>query len=270
MNTLKGKHALLTGASRGIGPFIAEALAKSGAHVAFAARSEEGLRGAAKALRGFGVKAIAVPADLSHASQRHALVRAVLEAFGAIDILVNNAGLENEGAFLGLSLERIRETVEVNLVAPLDLTRLVLPHMLGRGEGHIVNIASLAAKRGTPYDALYSGTKAGLEEWARALRLELAGTGVNVSTIFPGYVTGAGMFAKFGMAPPRTIGSCTPAQVARAVVRAVERRQPEVIVNSLPVRPLIALSELFPPLGDWLMRRLGIVDFQRKKVEKST
>jgi len=269
MTLLDGKRVLLTGGSRGIGPFIAEALAKRGAKIALTARSQEGLRDVAKSLQGFGVQTLAVPADLAQESERHRLVRAVLDKFGAIDILINNAGIETAGAFLGLPWERLRETVEVNLLAPMELTHLILPHMLERKEGHIVNISSLGGKRGLPFEATYSGTKAGLTEWTRALRLELAETGVYFSTIFPGYVTGAGMFAKFGLTPPWTTGSCTPSQVARAVVHAIEMRQLDVIVNSRPVRFLLALSEQFPALGDWLMRRLGVVEFQRRKVSAS-
>jgi len=266
MTPLNGKRVLLTGGSRGVGPCIAEALAKRGANIALTARSEEGLRNVAKSLQGFGVRTMVVPADLAQESERHELVRTVLHEFGDIDILINNAGLETEGAFLGTPWARLRETVEVNLVAPLELTHLILPRMLDRKEGHIVNISSLGGKSAAPFDATYCGTKAGLAAWTRALRLELAGTGVHFSTIFPGYVTEVGMFAKFGVTPPWTIGSCTPSQVAGAVVRAIEKRRVDVIVNSRPVRLLLALSELWPALGDWLMRRTGVVEFQRRKV----
>ena len=96
--------------------------------------------------------------------------------------------------------------------------------------------------------------------------MELEDRGVRFSTIFPGYVTEVGMFARFGMKPPWTIGSCTPAQVAAAVLRAIERNELEIIVNSRPLRPAFALAALFPKAGDWLMHRLGVVEFQRKKV----
>ena len=268
MAPLKGKHVLLTGGSRGVGLFIAKALAKQGAQIALSARSEEGLRNAAESLNEFGVQTIVVPVDLAQESQRHELINTVLKKFGTIDILVNNAGLETEGAFLSLSWEMIRETIEVNFVAPMALTYLVLPHMLKKKEGHIVNISSIGAKRGVAYDATYCGTKAGLAEWTRGLRLELEGKGVHFSTIFPGYVTDVGMFAKFGVASPWMIGSCAPSQVAQAVVRVIENEQLEVIVNSRPLGPVFALGELFPSLGDWLMRRFGVVDFQRKKVSQ--
>jgi short-subunit dehydrogenase len=150
----------------------------------------------------------------------------------------------------------------------MALTHLVLPEMLKKKSGHIVNIASIAAKSGAPYDATYSGTKAGLAEWTRALRLELAGTGVQFSTIFPGYIREVGMFAKFGIKSPWIVGSCTPFEVAKAVVDAIEKGRSETIINSRPLRYAFALSEISPRVGDWLMRFSGIVDFQRRKIGK--
>ncbi|TAM52972.1 MAG: SDR family NAD(P)-dependent oxidoreductase [Acidobacteria bacterium] len=265
MSWLRGKHVLLTGGSRGIGPFIAEALARRGANLALSARSETGLRAVAEALKPLGVRTVVIPADVAQPAQRAMLVRAALDAFGAIDVLVNNAGLETEGAFAATAWDRVRETIEVNLAAPMELTHLLLPQMLERRSAHVVNLSSVGGKSGTAYDAVYCGTKAGLAEWTHGLRQELAGTGVCFSTIFPSYVTEAGMFARFGVKAPWLAGSCTPQQVARAVVDAIERRKVEVIVSSQALRPLLALAALSPALGDWLVRRLGIVEFQRRK-----
>lgn len=266
MTQIDGKHVLLTGGSRGIGPVIAESLARRGAHLALAARSQEGLSQVAEPLRRFDVQIMIMAVDLTQPDQRHRLVSTVLEEFGAIDILINNAGLETEGAYLSLPWEKIHETIEVNLIAPMELTYLILPHMLEKKMGHIVNMASMAAKCGGPYAATYDATKAGLAEWTQGLRLELAHTGVHFSTIFPGYVTDVGMFARFGLVPPRSIGSCTPAQVANAVVKAIEQNTLEVIVNSTPQRLFYALKELSPSLADWILFKLGTVDFQRRKV----
>jgi short-subunit dehydrogenase len=266
MTQIEGKHVLLTGGSRGIGPVIAETLAGRGAHIALAARSQEGLSQVAEHLRKFDVQTMTVAVDLAQPDQRHYLMSVVMEKFGALDILVNNAGLETEGAYLSLPWKKIQETIEVNLVAPMELTYLVLPHMLEKKMGHVVNIASIAAKCGGPYAATYDATKAGLAEWAQGLRLELANTGVHFSTIFPGYITEVGMFARFDLTPPRAVGSCTPAQVANAVVKAIEHNTLEVIVNSTPQRLFCALKELSPALADWLMCKIGAVDFQRKKV----
>ena len=170
MTSIFGKYIVLTGGSRGIGPINAEELAKKGAHIALAARSEEGLQSVANHLRQFGVQTMIVTVDLSQTSEQQKLLDSVMERFDQIDILINNAGLETEGAYLDLSWEEIQKTVDVNLLAPMALTYHVLPQMLERREGHIVNIASVAAKIGTPYAATYCGTKAGLAEWTRGLR----------------------------------------------------------------------------------------------------
>lgn len=268
MTSLSGKHVLLTGGSRGLGPVIAEALAKRGAYIALAARSEEGLNNTAKSLNKYDIQTIVIPVDLSQPSQQHELVLRVLEKFTSIDILINNAGLETEGAYLDLSWEAIETTIDVNLIAPMALTYHVLPHMLKHKSGHIVNIASVGAKAGIAYAATYCGTKAGLAEWTKGLRLELEGTGIHFSTIFPGYVTEVGMFAKFHMTPPAIVGSCTPSQVADAVVRAIEKEKSEVIVNSSPNSLVAAIGELSSGLGDWIVKRSGAVDFQRRKVGK--
>jgi short-subunit dehydrogenase len=259
---------LLTGGSRGLGPVIAESLAKRGANIALTARSKSGLEEVASNLRDVDGEILTFAVDLNRVSQRKKLISDVLKEFGRIDILINNAGLETEGAYTELSWSSIQETIEVNLTAPMDLTHLVLPGMLERESGHIVNIASIAAKSGGPYGATYSGTKAGMSEWARGLRLELRNSGVHFSTLFPGYVREVGMFARFGMKPPRMVGSCHPSQVADAVVQAIVKGKREMIINSQPLRYVFVINELSPKLGDWLMRISGAVDFQRRKVGK--
>ena len=130
MKQLKDLVVLLTGASRGIGPIVAEALAKRGAKIALAARSRDGLQNVATRLNEKGAKTLIIPVDLQQSSQREELIHAVLKEFGRIDILVNNAGLETEGTYSELAWPAIRETIEVNLIAPMALTYLVLPEML--------------------------------------------------------------------------------------------------------------------------------------------
>lgn len=262
---LSGKNVLLTGGSRGLGPVIAEALARRGAHLALAARSEEGLRRTADSLRPHGVRVIPLAADLGSAADRARLVERALAELGSLDVLVNNAGLENDGPFLDLSWEQIAETIEVNLAAPVHLTHLVLPHMLERKRGHVVQISSLAGRVNTPYHAVYGGTKAGLTRWSQGVLTELEGTGVKLSTVHPGYVREQGMFARAGMRPPRLAGSCTPAEVAAAVVKAVEEERPELLVNSMPMRPLMVLGDVAPGAVDWLLKRVGVRELQLRK-----
>jgi short-subunit dehydrogenase len=268
MFELKGKKVLLTGGSRGIGPVITESLLSCGASVAICARSESALKNMASRFSESGYSIYTMAVDLRDQSQRESLIRNVTKEFGTIDILINNAGLETEGAYDELPWTAIQETVEVNLLAPMALTRLVLPVMLEKKGGHIINMASIAAKSGAPYAAVYSGTKAGLAEWTRGLRLELAGTGVHCSAIFPGYVREVGMFARFGVKSPWIIGSCSPYQVAKAVIRAIKSKSPEKIVNDMPLRYSFIINELSPRIGDWLMHVSGAVDFQRRKVGK--
>jgi short-subunit dehydrogenase len=265
MRQLHGTTGLVTGASRGIGPFIARALAREGVNLVVTARTRPPLEQLAEELRSLGVTATAIAADLERQADRVALVTQAEQDVGTIDILINNAGIESEGAFVDLDTDAVNVTVATNLVAPMQLTRLVLPGMIRRGHGHVVNISSTGGKRGAPYDAVYCGTKAGLIQWSNAVRLEVRDTGVYVSTICPGYVTNVGMFARFGMEPPFLVGSCAPQQVAAACVRAIRRRRPEIIVNSRPLRPLLALGELFPRFADRALIVLGVPDFQRRK-----
>jgi len=267
MKQLRGKNALLTGASRGLGPHLARALAAEGINVVLSATKVESIQQLADALERQGVNARSFTADFTVSTDVMRLAERAEAEFEGIDILINNAGIESEGSFMEQDQDTITRTVRVNCTAPMRLARLLLPGMIGRGEGHIVNMSSIAGKRGAPYDAIYSGTKAALIEWGNALRMELDGTGVFVSTICPGYVMGVGMFARFGIEPPFLIGSCTPEQVAVATLRAIKRNQPETIVNSRPLRPLLALGQLFPAVADRMLKATGIPGFQKHKVD---
>ena len=168
------------------------------------------------------------------------------------------------------SEDNIREVVAVNLEAPMILTRLFLPGMLQRQRGHIVNISSLAAKSGPAFQEPYAATKAALLAFTSSLRATYRGTGVSASAIVPGFVE-AGIYTKLkaqsGMAAPLWLGVSPPEKVAAAVIRAVERDLPEVIVNPIPVRPLLAFTALFPRVGEWLSGQIGANDFFRRVVE---
>jgi short-subunit dehydrogenase len=264
---LAGKVVLLTGGSRGIGPIIAQKLAERGANLALCARSAPELEHTAAQVRSANTRVEIFPADLTQDAERRSLIANVLQTFGKIDVLINNAGLITEGSYADLSLAAIRETIELNLIAAIDLTQIVLPGMIDRKDGHIVNVSSIAGKSGVPYAAVYSGTKAGLAAWSRALRLELAGTGVTLSTIFPGYVMGVGKLAQPDLKPPSLVGSCTLAQVASSIVAAIERKRLESVINFPPLRLSFLLNEISPAWGDWLMRVSGIIKFQKNRLE---
>lgn len=264
--TLRDRTVLITGCSRGIGPYIARRLAREGMHVAVTARTAAPLHAlAAELTHDHGVRATPLVADLCDPAQRVALVDQATAVLGQIDILINNAAVEHVGPFQSLHAEAIEEVLHLNVLAPLHLARLVLPAMLSRGDGHVVTVASLAGKKAVAYDAVYGGSKAALIEWTSALRAELWGTGVRASVVCPGYVTGTGMFARFGLTAPWIVGSCRPEEVAEGVAQALRSNRPEVFVNSMPVRPYLALYALLPRLFDILPRATGLTDFQRRK-----
>ena len=264
MRDLRGRTALVTGASRGLGPHIARALADEGMNLVLSARSRAGLEATADEARTRGVQAAVVPADVADPASREALVREAERAFGGVDVLVNNAGIESTFSYHKLPHEEIERVLAVNLTAPMLLTRLALPPMLERRRGHIVNIASLAGKQGPAYNEPYAATKAGLIGFTQSLRAGYRGTGVSASVVCPGFVREAGMFAdartRVGRDPSRVLGTTTPQAVARAVVRCIRRDLPEALVNPGPTRLLMVLLALSPSFGEWIARRAGVTE----------
>ena len=269
MKNLSGKNALLTGGSRGLGPYIGRALAREGVNMALTARSEADLRTVADELAQMGVKAKALPADITDAAARTQLLERVRDEFGGIDILINNAGIERLSLYTSLSPEFIETMIQTNLAAPLLLTRLLLPEMMRQGSGHVVTISSLGGKKGSPYTATYAATKAGLIEWTWGLRQELRETGVSASVICPGFVAEAGMFAVYKKRAPGIVGETTPEKVAEAVIRAIKEDVAETIVNPGPIRPMMVLDAIHPGIGTWLLRTFGVYDFYRRQAEEN-
>ena len=272
MTTIAGKKVLLTGASRGIGVVIARELAQKQATVVGVSRSQEGLDRVCAEIKAMGGKAIGIPFDISKVEQLPTLVEEIEELVGSVDILINNAGIEIYKAFPDYSLADLQSVLSINLLAAMELTRLVLPDMLHQRSGHIVNIASLAGKKGHPYDSAYSASKAGLLMWADALRQELAGTGVGISSICPGYISDCGLLADTGIAAPSLAGTSKSEDVVRAVIRAIEKNKAEVMVNGglLPEilsKLLLAVEQFFPRLGDSVNRWLGITKLNQRRIK---
>jgi short-subunit dehydrogenase len=165
---------------------------------------------------------------------------------GRVDVLVANAGLPASGALDDFSPEEVARAVRVNLEAPMRLARAVIEQMVERGEGHFVFMSSLAGKAPTPRSSVYNATKFGLRGFALGLRSDLAGTGVGVSVILPGFVREAGMFADSGAKPPAGMGTTTPQEVADAVVRAILHDRHEVAVAPLRQRAAAHLALASP------------------------
>jgi short-subunit dehydrogenase len=261
MQELTHRTAVITGASRGLGHYIARALAAEKMDLVLAARSQEGLEAVAAEIREMGVKAIAVPTDVTERNALEALVAKAQQELGAIDVLVNNAGVMTVFPFDKIGIADIERVIRLNLTSAMILARLALPGMLERGRGHIVNLSSVAGIWGPPFDEVYGATKAALIGFTQSLRGEYHGTGVSASAICPGYVEEAGMYYNAkeatGLTAPAWVGRTTPDAVAKAVVRAIKRDRPQIIVNTPSARPLAVLSQLSPSLGERIMRHFA-------------
>jgi short-subunit dehydrogenase len=256
----RGSTALLTGASRGIGAVLAPQLARAGIHLVLVARDAAKLQEVQSRCTAAGVRVRVLAADVSRAADRHALVR---EA-GEIDILINNAAIETPLALADQTQDDVEAQIATNLVAPIELTRLFLPGMLARARGVIVNVSSMSGKVATPFNAIYAATKFGLNGFTASLRLELEGSGVDAGSVCPTFVGESGMWADTGVRAPPLMREVSPDKVVRGVL-AVMGGAPQALVTPGPVRPLLALRELFPGIEGPALRRLGVLKaFKRR------
>jgi short-subunit dehydrogenase len=274
MKDLAGATALVTGASKGIGVHVARQLAREGMNVVLAARSESSLREVRDELAAKAeTRIVAVPTDVSRQKDLIDLVARAEQELGAVDVLVNNAGTEHVGHFESIDPEHIARVVSVNLTGTMMLARLVLPGMIARGRGHIVNMASVAGLGGSGYNELYSATKHGIVGFTRALRASLldAGHEVGASVICPGYVSDTGMFEDlcrtYGVKAPAALGLSAPEAVAKAVVAAIRGNLPDVVINPGPTRALMGTLVLFPRLVEKLARQLRFNEPLRRVAE---
>ncbi len=260
MDDLRGANAIVTGASRGIGVYIARALAKEGVNLALAARSTAELEAVRAEMEALGVKAIAVKCDVVDPADRAELIRRAEAELGQIDLLVNNAGIERVARFDTARETDITDTLHINLEAPMLLSRAIVPGMLARGRGHVVNIASGAGKVGVAYGTSYCASKHGLVGFTNALRSEYHGSPVGFSVVCPGFVTDAGMYDRWdkkGIRAPKIAGTSKPEKVAAVVVKCIKKNKAEVTVNTPPVRPLIVLANIAPSIVPGMLKRLG-------------
>ena len=185
---LRGKVALVTGASKGIGRGIAEELAAEGADIAICARGKAGLDEAVEALESHGGRAVGIPADAAAASDVEEVVQGTLDAFGRIDILVNNAGDAWFGRMVDTTDEQWAQALDINLLSAVRFTRSVVPHMRAAGGGRIINISTVGAHSPIVGMADYEAAKAGLLAFAKTMASELAADGILVNTICPALI----------------------------------------------------------------------------------
>jgi short-subunit dehydrogenase len=245
-------RVVVTGASRGIGRAIVQAFAERGCEIGLMARSEEELNELALALPGEGHEAL--PADVGDADE----VARAIEEFGRVDVVVVNAGVAHYGPFRDMDREQIDRMTRINWVGTINTVTAVLPGMLDRASGHVVIVSSGAGVRSFPWAAVYGATKAAQRGFAEALRHELSGTGVSLTTVYPGEVESSLHDHEYDSMPDWYQGKekAAPAEpLARAVVKAVEDDERAVYYPPL-VRALRVVHGISPKLADRMLKTM--------------
>jgi short-subunit dehydrogenase len=246
---LAGRTILLTGATGGLGHALASAFAARGSRLVLSGRRPEVLESLATSLP----DAVVAAADLTDPAS----VRALAEAHPDVDVVVANAAMPGSGRLDSFSEEEIDRVLDVNLRAPVILSRLYVPAMRERGSGHLVFMSSLSGRAPVAGGAIYAATKFGLRGFGASLRADLRGTGVGVSIVSPGFVHDAGMFADSGAELPPGFRTVSPERVADATIAAVERDRGEITVAPLELRLGTALAAVAPDLASKVSNRLG-------------
>jgi 3-oxoacyl-[acyl-carrier protein] reductase len=188
MESLQGKTALVTGAGKGIGKAIALALASEGVHVGLLARTEKDLTALAEEIKALSVNAAIATADVSNINQVNTAVESILAQLGSVDILINNAGIGTFGKFLELEPAVWEQMVKVNLFGTYYVTRAVLPQMIARKQGDIVNVSSTAGLNGSPLTSAYSASKFGVMGLTDSLMREVRKDNIRVTAMTPSTV----------------------------------------------------------------------------------
>jgi len=243
-----GRTVLLTGATGGLGQAIARRLHGAGAQLVLTGRRGEVLDELAAE-----IGALTVAVDLADP----VAVDGLAEACAQVDVLVANAGLPGSGHLLSFDVEEIDRALAVNLRAPMVLGRRLAEKMVERHSGHLVFMSSLAGKAAPPGSSVYSATKFGLRGFGYSLSEELRGSGVGATTVFPGFIREAGMFAESGAKLPRFAGTRTPEQVASAVLEGIDKNRAEIDVAPLSFSSGAKLFGLSPSVMSRISRALG-------------
>lgn len=248
-----GKRVLLSGATGGIGQAVAARLADAGARLVLSSRREVELKEIAKGLPGGARRHKVSVSDLAKAGAAAKLIK----DSGDVDILVANAALPASGLLEDLSPSEISRAMRVNLESPILMSRELAPALEKKGAGHIVLIASIAGKVGSPRASLYNATKFGLRGFAFGLREDMHSHGVGVSIVSPGFVREAGMFHDSGADAPSGTGTTTPAKVAKAVERVIRRDKLEIVVAPRRMRFVSEIGYRHPRIASSIQRRGG-------------
>lgn len=240
--------ALVTGASRGIGAYLAQQLFREADIIILCARSREGLLQTASKIEQLGGTPHCIVGDLCDSEHRKEIIRKVSE-MGTLRIIIHNAGVEYAMAFREQSTTQIKAQLELNVHAPILLTHGFLPLLLEQDYGRIVFISSMSGKSPTPYNSIYSASKFAINGFVGSTTLELKGTGVHMGVVCPSFVAEVGMWADTGVKAPAMMREVSLKKVLKGVRQILDARSHEALVTPTPVRPLLALYALFPSLG---------------------
>ena len=214
-----------------------------------------------------GVKVLCRAVDVADRAALQTLVDDVVREFGSIELLINNAGLDQLALYPDFPREQIERIIAVNLAAPMLLTHMILPQMLSQGEGHVVNIASVAGLMGVAYNEAYAATKHALVGFTRSLAATAEGEGwpIGFSCILPSFIDGTGMYEDMkpqsGKSAPFISGISSPEKVVAETLRAIEQRRLEVVVSPAPFRLFAMLLLMFPAATQWALRVTGSIDW---------
>lgn len=252
LDAVSGKVVTITGAARGIGYATAKALKDAGAEVVIGDIDETAVKEAGARL---GVRATVV--DVTDRASYEAFYAFAEAEAGPIDVAVNNAGIMPVGHLLEQTDETIRRCVDINLHGVVCGTRLALTRMIGRGSGHVINIASLSGLVPVPGQAVYNATKFGVVGFTEATRLEFAGKGIEVSAVLPTF-TNTELIA--GTRSPKGQQNAEPEDIAAAVLGLIRKPRPQAIVPSSLGAQLRVQQFLPRRVREALARRLGIYD----------
>jgi len=249
----KNSRAIVTGASKGIGRSTVETLIARGVTVGLIARGADALEELCGRL---GANAMPLPADVTDSAAMGAAVETFVGRTGGIDLLVANAGVAHYGPFAGQDPSLTDQMVEVNVIGVINTVRAALDPMLAAGSGHIVVVSSGAGLRAFPSAAVYGGTKAFDRGFAEALRHELAGTGVSLTTVFPGEIKTDLHTHERQLLPEwrNNDEELPPEKLADAIVAAVESDRANVYLPGV-VR-LLGINGIAPRAVDMLLRRI--------------
>lgn len=254
---LTGKRAILTGASGGIGRAMAGELVKAGMRVALAARGAEALTDLARDLRAMDGDVLVVPTDITKPDERQRLVERAVAELGGIDLLINNAGVGSWGHFASSTPEILRQVMEVNFFAPVELIRVAMPHLINGDQPAVVNVASMCGRKGMPAWPEYSASKFALVGMSEAMRGEFVRFDVDVITVVPG-MTNSGFQDHWlrtdGKADLQFETGMTPEYLAAGIVQAIRDNRREVVFGG-EARRLLRFNRFFPRLTNWLIAR---------------